>query len=344
MRFVSKMAAFLLAAAGTAALAQESAPPDAVPGATPNLPSVNPNLDTAETLKMWDQAMELLRQGLWRAQSEPTAQIKDSRGRTMADDLNDHILTATVSAELERLREEARAKEADEAAVRDVLTRVEPVMKGQAARIAVITMYWGAWMTVNHHHKLLEPLLAKASEPDRAAIRAHVAGMEKTLLEELNATLAQPLADPPGLMMRFRGPMTEATRFYNERRLALVQQQADPGAVRGLKTRTRQSACPPPVAATEARDKPGLAPGNSPLEEVYPAVAKGMSVEGPVVLRVRISETGCMQEAVLVMSSGAEDLDDAALLWAENARYIPASKDGKGVEGSFPFRVKFELQ
>jgi TonB family protein len=138
--------------------------------------------------------------------------------------------------------------------------------------------------------------------------------------------------------------MTEATRFYNERRLALVQQQADPGAVRGLKTRTRQSACPPPVAATEARDKPGLAPGNSPLEEVYPAVAKGMSVEGPVVLRVRISETGCMQEAVLVMSSGAEDLDDAALLWAENARYIPASKDGKGVEGSFPFRVKFELQ
>jgi TonB family protein len=334
--------------AATAAIAQDTttAPEPPTPSAA------KPQVPVAEQLKSWDQSIEMLRQGLWRVQSEPSAQIKDSRGRTMADDLNDHILTPAVTAELEKLREEAHAKEGDEAAAREVIARVQPVVREQLTSLGIITFYWGYWMAVNHHQKILEPWLVNASPADRESVRVHIAGVEKELAEQLNAgfnlkldmTLDSPPAEFLALMGRLRDTTSAATRFYNERRLALVQQQTGGKPAGEPKSRTRQSACPAPVAITEARDNPGLAPDNVALEEVYPPIAKRMSVEGPVVLRVKISETGCMEQADLVGTSGSEDLDDAALLWAENAKYIPAAKGGQGVAGSFSFRVKFELK
>jgi TonB family protein len=68
-----------------------------------------------------------------------------------------------------------------------------------------------------------------------------------------------------------------------------------------------------------------------------------MGVEGPVVMRVRVSDAGCMEGAD-VTSAGDADLDEAALSWAENASYLPAVKDGKAVAGSLMFRVKFEIR
>lgn len=343
LRSTSKIAALLLVAVVTAAPAQESAPEMSEPVRVESSPSASPDEDPREALKIWDYAMDELRRMLWDAQSDPNAQVKDSRGRTLAEDLNDHILTADVSAELEKLREEARAKEADETALGEVLDTVFPIMEAEAARSAVLSTYWHAWATVNHHRQLLEPLLPKASAPDREAIQAHLARMEKTLVDELNADLSKGPDDPGEMTQRYRGLTTEATKFYNERRVALAQQQADPGAVQ-LQSRKRRSVCPEPVEATEARDKPALVDGSTSLEEVYPLAAKRMDVQGPVLLRLRISEAGCMQEAAVVTSSGSEELDDAALLWVEHARYKPATKDGKAVEGSLELRVNFELE
>src|SRR5688500_7079627 len=96
---------FILASmlSGSIALAQEAAPtpqveaessPTGEPGTEPTLPRDTP----AEKLRQWDQTMDQVRKALWQMQSAPQAQIKDSRGRTMADDLNDHILPESVTA------------------------------------------------------------------------------------------------------------------------------------------------------------------------------------------------------------------------------------------------------
>lgn len=301
-------------------------------------------MSVAENLKAWDDYVEKLRQALWRVHGEPSARIKDSRGRTMVDDLDDHILTAAISAELDELRKEARAKEADEAAVRDVIGRSELIVRTQAASFGVIAWYWGAFLATRHHQHILEPWLANAPQAERDAIQVHVADVEKELLEELNAWLARPSIDSPAAIMRIRDVLWAATKFYNERRLALVKQQLANVAAGVPKSRKRQSACPQPVAVPETRTRPALAPGNVALEKVYPPIAKSMGVEGPVTMRLHISATGCMEQGDVVQTSGADDLDDAALLWAETATYLPAAKGRKGVAESFLFRVVFMIK
>ncbi len=76
-------------------------------------------------------------------QSAPTAQIKDSRGRTLAQDLNDNLLPPPVTESLDKLREEVRAKAYDEAAIENVLDRAEPILTNQIVLGAVIALYFG---------------------------------------------------------------------------------------------------------------------------------------------------------------------------------------------------------
>ena len=66
-------------------------------------------------------------------------------------------------------------------------------------------------------------------------------------------------------------------------------------------------------------------------------------VEGPVVVRVKVSATGCMERAEVTGSSGADELDEAALLLAEQYSYLPAAKDGKAISASMPFKIQFRL-
>jgi periplasmic protein TonB len=137
---------------------------------------------------------------------------------------------------------------------------------------------------------------------------------------------------------------TRAADFYNERRVTFVEQQANTPGATPAKSLKNAIPCPAAVAPVPGTEKPGLGASNQALEEVYPAQAKRFGVQGPVNLRVEISETGCLQRVELARSSGSDDLDDAAMLWAERASYTPGEKDKKAVAGSFTFRVKFELQ
>jgi TonB family protein len=50
-----------------------------------------------------------------------------------------------------------------------------------------------------------------------------------------------------------------------------------------------------------------------------------------------------MERAEVATSSGADELDEAALLWAERGSFLPAEKGGKPASGSFAFAVQFRL-
>ena len=68
------------------------------------------------------------------------------------------------------------------------------------------------------------------------------------------------------------------------------------------------------------------------------------NVPAAVNVRVTISETGCVTQAAVAATSGASDLDVAALQLAMAGSYRPGMKSGKAVAGDLTYRIKFELR
>jgi protein TonB len=64
---------------------------------------------------------------------------------------------------------------------------------------------------------------------------------------------------------------------------------------------------------------------------VYPMMARRHGLEGTVVLRVLVSETGGVGQAAVEASSGCADLDKAAVEAVRKWRFIPATRGGVAV-------------
>jgi TonB family protein len=88
---------------------------------------------------------------------------------------------------------------------------------------------------------------------------------------------------------------------------------------------------------------PSLAKDNASPSENYPPKARIGDIEASVVLQVAISETGCMEIAQVIETSGVDELDEAALLWAERANFVPAEKDQKPAAGTMPFKFTYKI-
>jgi protein TonB len=76
----------------------------------------------------------------------------------------------------------------------------------------------------------------------------------------------------------------------------------------------------------------------------YPALAARMGVEGKVIIKLTISESGFVTAADLVKSSGSSELDRAAISWVmANWKYKPATHDGQPVASTTEVSVNFTL-
>jgi TonB family protein len=325
------IALFLTLASASSACAQLPQPPE-----------VLPSDHVVTSVEKWDEVLGLLVQtvaGMRRMQAPP-----DSRGRTIDDDIDDFGISPDVYEHLQELREQARAQESDAKAVERIVAEAQPLLENELAKFAVIAKYWTTQEALAYHERLLESLLSSASDADRKPVRARIDETHQylvTLLEEgLDETTIQARGET---IARMTKAQFDTIGFYNERRVALAEQASRAGRVT-LRSRNRHVPCPPPVSTTSDKPGPSLGPDNTSPESLYPMRAKRMGVEGPVVLRVRVSDAGCMESANVVDSAGDADLDEAALSWAENASYLPGVKDGKAAAGSFVFRVKFEIR
>jgi len=78
--------------------------------------------------------------------------------------------------------------------------------------------------------------------------------------------------------------------------------------------------------------------------EYYPPADRAKGLEGAVVVAVKVSMTGCVEQLAISGSSGAETLDEAALRYAETLSFLPAVNDGKPIAGQTVFRVRFALR
>jgi len=77
----------------------------------------------------------------------------------------------------------------------------------------------------------------------------------------------------------------------------------------------------------------------------YPALALRLGEEGSVRLHLTISPQGVVTEALVVRSSGYDDLDQAARNWIlAHWRYRPALRGGAAVVSASDAQVRFDLR
>ena len=100
---------------------------------------------------------------------------------------------------------------------------------------------------------------------------------------------------------------------------------------------------PPPPRAVQ-RTAPKLDVRRSPAtDEYYPPSSRRANEEGVATVRACVTAEGRTGKATVDKTSGFERLDEAALKWAQRARWSPGTEDGKPVEMCAPFNVRFQL-
>ncbi len=318
----------------------------AVPSYAADLPPTNLNM-TIDSVQTWDSGTDAFQKFAWVAHSLSETLGKDSRGRTVDDDWNEVVMPPDLVKRLDDLRAKAGAQSTsgDTAGLQGTFHEASPLLELESYRAMLVMNYWGSRSALGYHQRILEPWLLHAAEEQKKAVVDHTSAAERSLLEALNAGVAEKsFGSGQDALERLAAAKAEAVSYYNGQRRALVDQQSKLPEAPALKSRTREATCPPPVAPLAGKGSPSLAPDNAAPEEAYPPLAKASGAEGTIMLEVAISETGCMQHAQVIGTSGVDELDEAALRWAENARFVPAEKDHKPVAGSMKFRMKFELR
>jgi len=103
---------------------------------------------------------------------------------------------------------------------------------------------------------------------------------------------------------------------------------------------------PRPVEAPKNIVSAGLRKGASQpdSEEYYPPSSKRLSEQGNVVVKSCLDDKAKITEVTVQEASSFPKLDEAALKYARELRYAPATENGKPIAGCFSFRVKFQLK
>lgn len=100
---------------------------------------------------------------------------------------------------------------------------------------------------------------------------------------------------------------------------------------------------PPPPRVVQ-RNPPKLDIRRSPAtDEYYPPASRRSNEEGVTTVRACVGADGRTGNATIERTSGYPRLDEAAVKWAQRARWSPGTEDGKPVEMCAPFNVRFQL-
>lgn len=76
----------------------------------------------------------------------------------------------------------------------------------------------------------------------------------------------------------------------------------------------------------------------------YPLAARRLGLEGKVVLRVEILESGSVAQVLVARGSGHDMLDQSALQAVKQWRFVPARKGGEAVSASVEVPISFRLE
>ena len=286
-------------------------------------------------LEEWDHAELTMRQGVWRLYAASHALGKDTRGRTVADDLAAWIMSSDVRAQLRVARGKAEHQQqaGDTDGAYATWSRAKTILDEQTKRLTVVSLYWFERIPLERQRALWLNWVSRA--PDDVA---------KASKDRINSLANQLVSDfAPTVGLEALGRETEQLKkaYDKERRkLAALAHQAPSGE--SLESSDRSIPCTQVTApgAATALASPSLLASPS-AEKLYPPDALRDLISGDVVLEVTVGIDGCMQHAAVVTSSGAPELDESALQLVQYATFRPAEVAGRPVAASLPVKYRF---
>jgi len=254
---------------------------------------------------------------------------KDFRGRTIHDDADRWIFTADARREIKDLRDRAAASIYPVDA-NQLLEQARRRANQETARGQQIWRYWTAHLPAPYWRRYWHDLYAANGMADETP-DSMLVSIESRISQSLGSgdfDAAGKAADE--LDAVFAESLSLATnRIFKEREA--------PASLAPRKT-----ACPTERAAPQG-EKPKLIRGES-VESFYPQDALKRGETGSVVLRALIDPSGCATSVAIQVHSGVPALDAAALDWFESARFAPGSAQGKPIESTLVWKIRFELR
>jgi protein TonB len=304
--------------------------------------SVVPQDATVESqLQSWDQALRSFRAAVWASYSGSVALGTDGRSRTLAQDLNEWVMTAPVQEKLRTLRAaiERNVRAGHEPAARAALKEALDITEEQRRLLWLISAYWQHQVAVDRQRDLWQGWLGQVPEATAAQSRSRLQALDVALTAAFSPDLS---------LDALNARITELLRAYNEERLQLAALVSRERAASGppFSAWTRPTPCP--ISSGHAAEGGGADHPMSVLHgpdpaQFYPTVARRQQIAGIVHVLLTVDESGCLERAEVVQSTGALALDEAALDFCQYLSFAPAIHGGRAVESRAVQPVNFKL-
>ncbi len=293
----------------------------------------------------WDKVLDFLNKLAWRI-SDSKDLVTDFSGVPLEGYWDKYVLTPEARKPLDELRALAQRQSdgGDEKALQATLAQASKLMADQKYRAMSVAGVWTWQFELVRHKVILQPWLARATASDRAFADEQAHALHANLAKVLQDSM-QSKTSSMELSKQFLAATEQPFASLNaERKRLVLEQSALPNPI-PLDARVRDKLCPTSEGARPVGESnAALAPDFPSSEAYYPQFAKRTGIQGATTVRVRISETGCAQQAEVVQTSGVKEMDEGALDLAMDGRYIPRSVGGQPTVSGLIFRVKFELK
>jgi TonB family protein len=321
----------------------------------PAPPTLRPASAGKPTLADLDRFINTLRESHWQLPRMMGNPSPDASGRRPQDDMEEYILNDEVLRKITTLREELGKQEAAGAPL--AVEEGDPLpllLQSEMCRMLTISAYWGGRMGRDFHQDLIQRLITRLPEAERAAATGEVATIEASsratrvaMVEGIKrcgdlkpGSVIPDEPGGPGLLANAGAGVDE----YNALRRKLAA-RLDSARQESESPTRRSTPCPPPPPDADIKGTRAPKVRSQPdLRDYFPAEAINFKVTGTAKLRMLYDKTGCIIEVSVLESTGAEILDAAAMRIAFEYTLVPGYVDGKPVEGGVALPVNFNVR
>lgn len=297
------------------------------------------------TLEEWDKTLDVVNR-LRSTAGDAAQRLIDFSGKPFDMGWEKYVLLPEAKEKLDVLHIKAKqaADAGDTKALNAALHDASAALADQKTRAVLLLKYGSILSSLSYHELVLEPWLERGAASDRAFANEQSRAAQQSLLKVIDEALrsSSPLET---WSKKFLQPRNAIWGALNAERGRLVKEQAALPNPIPIQAYIRDKSCPKPTAPLPpSGDKATLAPGFPSAENYYPKFAKAAGMEGAVVVRVLVSDTGCAERAEVATTSGAVEMDGGALALALDGKYIPRAKQGAALPGEVVFKVAFQLE
>lgn len=286
-----------------------------------------PDPGFTDNLAKFDSQYLQTQEALRKAYNHHFSQMPDMRGRTIVNDLQKWVMTPDAQNRIRLLRE--RAIDSGSGAQ---LNEARQLLRAENERSRGIQQYWiefPAPFWRQHWQRF-----AQANEMPSWPPPAPLLAADQQLVAQLDAGDFSGAAavGAPRLVTELRAALKKA--------IPVIKKKRDGQKLRFLE---RRNPCGPVIAPHRNRAFSKYV-GSPPVENFYPEDSENRGDEGAVVLRLKISDKGCVRGGAILVHSGFDELDAAALRWMETAEYSPGFENGRAVAGLTSIKVMFRYE